>query len=1179
MPYASQVVALWCILTLSFPAPLAYGWASGNPEAGPDANNGSPGTAQGGNYSAGSPSPSSPAGGAQAAGGWGDGSRDEGGSSGGEASGERDNGGPQPTPNECCGSWEPSTGKANPGGFHPDPPSYTSPFDESLFESSLFTSNRAYGITIDVTAALNTAREALSALPSNPSELGGLRYGSPNIGTEIGPNARTVSLSDSSSVTNRDTGSYAVVSDDSALASIYANTQDTAPIDFASADELSNFSFNDRYSAPVSAPEYDAQVAPVDTTTAHTPVSLPSNPSELGGLRYGSPSGVEIGPNARSITHEDGTVSVLSPREDGPPAISRTNLDGTVTTFELGVAPVTTGIPNSVPNNAVGPANPSELGGLRYGSPSGVEIGPYAEIGVRYDDGRISIMNYDEDGRVPSISVVNPDNTVTTYSRRGDAVTTGIPNPTVAEQPQTYAVETDPYGNRTLTDRNGNVVADVRSTLSLTPDGRQTTRDDAIDRETGRNLGTVTIAEDIASITPRTAAPAPAPVAPQAQEEEETTPSLLGSLLGRSVPVDQPQIPAPLTDALFGIAPAPPPAVQPAAAPAPAAPAPAPAAPPATVPAPAVAPAPVAQPAPAAAPAPITQPAAAPAPSIVPALIDPVIAAVQPVIDRARTTIDQAINAVRGLFNTPGTYTPPESPNNGSASSTTPRSSLRDNDVFVAAVGSSDSGAGSLLGSMATLWETVTEWLFGSNTTGTYNEFAGIDAVHEDATPYRSVLIRIDETNGGVEFIEGPTRNIPERTLTTPATATKTSLPSIVLKEDGSVWYSDGTFAPRTENGVTTDDTNIKYVYFIERIRDGVVIDADANNGSLPKSIFSELWKSFTEDDSPFSITDVASVTYEYVDPDTAATGDEFYAYAITLKDGSTRSVAVPVATSLAFYQEQLVTIGYQGDVFALTELGVETGRREGTDDPGLFGRLIRRIAEFFRGSESETYADLVVLNDGTERIPASELTRAAVTAVTVYLAAPFTCPEYASVKEPYFYEAVLATGSTLGTVYGAMCGTGRSHTYAREIAKDLSEKGLFEEPLSPQEVLDGLSFRNVSSTRTTDSELIPNTTNEIVFEASIGNGIWSGGPVTIRSNQQLQLRWSADAYARCLPFIADSGVYSLSRDANLSLTSGNTQTEGYDVTERTGTYRIECDGQANGEDGVDIREIEVVLQ
>ena len=44
-------------------------------------------------------------------------------------------------------------------------------------------------------------------------------------------------------------------------------------------------------------------------------------------------------------------------------------------------------------------------------------------------------------------------------------------------------------------------------------------------------------------------------------------------------------------------------------------------------------------------------------------------------------------------------------------------------------------------------------------------------------------------------------------------------------------------------------------------------------------------------------------------------------------------------------------------------------------------------------------------------------------------------------------------------------------------------------------------------------------------------------------------------------------------------MTTGNTESEGYDVPETSAIYRIECGGQRNGEFGVDTREIKIIIK
>ena len=113
----------------------------------------------------------------------------------------------------------------------------------------------------------------------------------------------------------------------------------------------------------------------------------------------------------------------------------------------------------------------------------------------------------------------------------------------------------------------------------------------------------------------------------------------------------------------------------------------------------------------------------------------------------------------------------------------------------------------------------------------------------------------------------------------------------------------------------------------------------------------------------------------------------------------------------------------------------------------------------------------------------------------------------------------------------------------------------------------------------------LPNLTNTIVFEVkAVGSGgnvlvDWSQAEqITIASGVQLYFRWNGTDYQQCLPFLNDNGNYALTV-RNRAMTTGNTESEGYNMNERSGVYRIECGGQRNNEFGVDNREIEVVVR
>lgn len=109
-----------------------------------------------------------------------------------------------------------------------------------------------------------------------------------------------------------------------------------------------------------------------------------------------------------------------------------------------------------------------------------------------------------------------------------------------------------------------------------------------------------------------------------------------------------------------------------------------------------------------------------------------------------------------------------------------------------------------------------------------------------------------------------------------------------------------------------------------------------------------------------------------------------------------------------------------------------------------------------------------------------------------------------------------------------------------------------------------------------------PNKTNTVAFEVKVmavnGDIIsnWATSTTaTVPTGGQLQFRWTASDYAQCLPFLNDGGQYAL-KAKNRIMTIGNTETEGYNVPEVTGVYRIECGGQKNGESGVDERSVSV---
>ena len=145
------------------------------------------------------------------------------------------------------------------------------------------------------------------------------------------------------------------------------------------------------------------------------------------------------------------------------------------------------------------------------------------------------------------------------------------------------------------------------------------------------------------------------------------------------------------------------------------------------------------------------------------------------------------------------------------------------------------------------------------------------------------------------------------------------------------------------------------------------------------------------------------------------------------------------------------------------------------------------------------------------------------------------------------------------------------------------------------QTLLDGIWNRRATTTAPTnivpgvfDGSVLggggtkPNKTNTIVLEVKVtgANGStvtnWSTSTAaTVPQGGQLHFRWTASDYTQCLPFFNDNGRYALQTN-NRNMTTGNTETEGYNVPEVTGVYRIECGGQKNDEMSVDQRSVNV---
>ncbi|MEX0917779.1 MAG: hypothetical protein WDZ93_01330 [Candidatus Paceibacterota bacterium] len=502
----------------------------------------------------------------------------------------------------------------------------------------------------------------------------------------------------------------------------------------------------------------------------------------------------------------------------------------------------------------------------------------------------------------------------------------------------------------------------------------------------------------------------------------------------------------------------------------------------------------------------------------------------------------------------------------------------------------------SLKESIAALWH----WIFGSEEAPrrTFSDLPGAH-LHAYSRPYVPVLVQIDEVAGAVKFSRGEIKNatdvreLPEA-LEIAFESGDDSF-SLILNEFGDVVYSNGMFAPETDTEGNPLPTDMDYVYFVEYWRDGELVRSETNTKTLPGNFFTRMIGDLFSKDDPFTLTDVDSVTFVHGDPDPDALTDDYREYTIRLMDGSVRHVSLPVNSSLSFYLKELDDIGYNGDIVALLNIATETERKEGVDAKGFLARSLSKLngdsvqSDALPDQQQEIFSDLTeaLSNNQGGFIPSG------VTEVVVYFNVPVLCEDETTTG--YVYEVTLSGYQPNGALTeipaaAARCGNGGPRTYATEIAAHItSATGL---AVSDEQILELIEFQyntpeyvylNDEGDASASAPVIPNTTNEVVFEAKASrNGAtvvnWSTGAITLAVGDQLHLRWNAENYQRCLPFIADNGAYSLSRN-DLRLVSGNTEAEGYDLTERTGTYRVECDGQLNGENGVDERRIEVRIQ
>ena len=509
------------------------------------------------------------------------------------------------------------------------------------------------------------------------------------------------------------------------------------------------------------------------------------------------------------------------------------------------------------------------------------------------------------------------------------------------------------------------------------------------------------------------------------------------------------------------------------------------------------------------------------------------------------------------------------------------------------------------------------------------------DSLATSSKPTVNVLIQVDGNTGDIYFdVDGVYK--PNGQLATDSEA-YTEIepeneaeaysdyiePSIILDDQRqNVIYSDGTYAPVVIDGVWYEsDESPHYVYTIEYYEDGELVETAENAGVLPEgNPLSNLLNSLFSDTSSYQLADIDAITRALIDPDSDVPADEYYIYRVYLKNGDVRGTTVPKYTSYRYMNERFVETGFVGNVLTLIAESVEI-------PPPSTGPVVSKVVETLK-SIGLSALDLFRNNDGDNNpivtdfgalTPSDddEITMNDIESVLVLLDVEAECPFVPGLTRPYLYEIVIAQsairGATSDQAFRAVrCGGGDKQDFVDQVAdhfetfddvgtldrqqlsemirfaafQDLDINSLVVETTEETETASTSTTATVLETTITETESFkPNVSNEITFEmkavSETGQTLtnWtSDASVSISSGSQLHFRWDGSSYQQCLPFLNDNGNYSLTVK-NRAMTTGNTESEGYNITERSAVYRIECGGQRNNEFGVDDRSIEVIVQ
>jgi|GEM_PF-4350269 len=437
----------------------------------------------------------------------------------------------------------------------------------------------------------------------------------------------------------------------------------------------------------------------------------------------------------------------------------------------------------------------------------------------------------------------------------------------------------------------------------------------------------------------------------------------------------------------------------------------------------------------------------------------------------------------------------------------------------------------------------------------------------------------------------------------------------IVFGDNGEIIYSNGVFSPAV--GTNTIEDNVNYTYIVEYIdQNGQKVPSAATNNNANNNFIGDALRSIVGGTSAFDLENVTSISYQLTDPNKKIAGDEYYKYELTLNNGRSRSITVPQFSSFQTMSERFNQIGYTGDPISLVAIAVE----KPVATPGLISRLLSSgMALFgnFVDSLNSNNADAptnTLLPEVSKRLTSSDIQ-----SVFIYPNSSLSCPAVEGYSVGFMYTAIIANpvnSNQLLKITDGRCGSRDPLLMAEETAKHLNEAygikdvtfdnlkskitfrndqvifvpGTSNIPLNktdqtpsvPEETEDHTD--QTPTLPTDETGKTPNLTNEITFEvkAVAGNEVlvdWTDADkITISPDVQLYFRWDGTAYQQCLPFLNDDGQYSLT-SSNRAMLTGNTESEQYNVRERSSVYKIECGGQRNNEFGVDNRQIEVIIK